>query len=100
MSDVVVRRVSNEDIDQLMAASMLADSAKDIIMKIIIIPDIEISDEKFKILLDDYTDKYMYYELLKTKIAKRYLLDGEDYMSWSIDFNSRKITFIKRQVLS
>lgn len=93
MSDVVVRRVSNEDIDQLMAASMLADSAKDIIMKIIIIPDIEISDEKFKILLDDYTDKYMYYELLKTKIAKRYLLDGEDYMSWSIDFNSRKITF-------
>ena len=93
MSDVVVRRVSNEDIDQLMAASMLADSAKDIIMKIIIIPDIEISDEKFKILLDDYTDKYMYYELLKTKIAKRYLLDGEDYISWSIDFNSRKITF-------
>lgn len=93
MSDVVVRRVSNEDIDQLMAASMLADSAKDIIMKIIIIPDIEISDEKFKILLDDYTDKYMYYELLKTKIANRYLLDGEDYVSWSIDFNSRKITF-------
>ena len=93
MSDVVVRRVSNEDIDQLMAASMLADSAKDIIMKIIIIPDIDISDEKFKILLDDYTDKYMYYELLKTKIAKRYLLDGEDYASWSIDFNSRKITF-------
>lgn len=93
MSDVVVRRVSNEDIDQLMAASMLADSTKDIIMKIIIIPDIEISDEKFKILLDDYTDKYMYYELLKTKIANRYLLDGEDYVSWSIDFNSRKITF-------
>lgn len=96
MSDVVVRRVSNDDIDQLMAASMLADSAKDIIMKIIIIPDIEISDEKFKILLDDYTDKYMYYELLKTSIAKRYLMDGEDYISWSIDFNTKKITFMNQ----
>lgn len=96
MSDVVVRRVSNEDIDQLMAASMLADSAKDIIMKIIIIPDIEISNEKFKILLDDYTDKYMYYELLKTNTAKRYLMDGEDYISWSIDFNTKKITFMNQ----
>lgn len=96
MSDVVVRRVSNEDIDQLMAASMLADSAKDIIMKIIIIPDIEISNEKFKILLDDYTDKYMYYELLKTSTAKRYLMDGEDYISWSIDFNTKKITFMNQ----
>ena len=91
MENTVVKEVLSDDIDILMAASMLVDSTRDIIQKIIIIPDINISNEKFQILLDNYIDKYMHYEFLKTEISKKYIDDIDHVSDWSINFNSKKI---------
>ena len=85
-------KISNDDNDRLMAATMIANSSKDIIFNILTIPDINISTERFKEYINDYTDKYMYSEFLKNEVAKKYIQKNKTVKNWTIDFNSQIMT--------
>lgn len=86
-------KIREDDIDRLMAADMLLNSSKDILYKVITMPDIEISKERFDQIIMEYTDHYMYYEMLKKEISSEYI-NSEDYsnLTWTIDFNTRTMT--------
>lgn len=86
-------KIREDDIDRLMAADMLLNSSKDILYKVITMPDIEINKERFNEIIKEYTDHYMYYEMLKKKISSEYI-NSEDYsnLTWTIDFNTRTMT--------
>lgn len=93
MNEIRVK-VTEEDNDKLMAATMIVNSLKDVVVNVLTIPDIQISTEKFKTYIDDYVDKYLYAEFLKNEIAKKYIDNNKMVYSWNIDFNTQTMGII------
>lgn len=93
MNEIRVK-VTEEDNDKLMAATMIVNSLKDVVVNVLTIPDIQISIEKFKSYIDDYVDKYLYAEFLKNEIAKKYIDNDKIVYSWNIDFNTQTMSIV------
>ena len=90
-----IKIVSDDDVNTLMAASFLVESYKEIVFDVITNPDININDAKFDQYILDYSDKFIYYELLKRKISEQYILNDifrQFDISWDINFSSKYIT--------
>ena len=90
-----IKKVLDDVIDLLMGANFLVDSYREIIYDIISNPDININTDKFDQYIKEYSDKYIYYELLKRKVSNQYI-SNEIYrqydVSWDINFSSKYIT--------
>jgi len=84
-------KIADDDVDRLMAASFLVDSHRNIVDGLLTIKDVNVNLERFTQLLDNYTDKYVYYEFLKRNIISQYIPTVEDpnyVIEWTIIYDS------------
>ena len=88
------KRVSEEDIDRLQAAQYRFDAARNIMVTVIADMNIDISNDRFKLLNQDYTDKYVLYEMLKNSVISDYISPNIRIidLNWSIDYHSATLT--------
>lgn len=89
----VFKTITEEENVRLQSAEYMSSSSRKIVEVTLEDEDINISTERFKVLLDDYIDKNVMYEFLKDKLAKDnipYDLLGK--VDWSLDFATAKLT--------
>ena len=88
------KRVSEEDIDKLQAAQCKFDAARNIMVTAIADMDIDISNDRFRLLNQDYTDKYVLYEMLKNSVIYDYISPNIRItdLNWNIDYRTATLT--------
>lgn len=89
------KKILIEDVESLMAANFLVESYQDILFDILTMPNININDDYFNRYVNDYTDKYVYFEMLKRKISDIYIsadIHSKCTTEWSIDFDTKIMT--------
>lgn len=88
------KKVSEEDIDRLQAAQYKFDAARNIMVTAIADMDIDISNDRFKLLNQDYTDKYVLYEVLKNSVIADYISPNIRItdLNWNIDYRTATLT--------
>jgi len=87
----VKKKISDDDVDRLMAASFLVDSHKNIVDGILTMGDVDINEERFKEFLDSYIDKYVYYEFLKRRVVSNYIPKTNEanyIVEWTVMYDS------------
>lgn len=82
--------IDNDDNLRLQAAEYMSYSSQKIVDITIEKNDIDISKERFKVLLDDYIDKNVMYETLKNEMIKNYVPKEliRKIINWNLDFSS------------
>lgn len=81
--------IDNEDNLRLQAAEYMSYSSQKVVDIAIEKNDIDISKERFKVLLDDYIDKNVMYETLKNEMIKNYVPREliRKIVNWNLDFS-------------
>ena len=88
------KRVFEEDIDKLQAAQYKYDAARNIMVTVVADMNIDISNDRFKYLNEDYTDKYALYEMIKSSIISNYISPNIRItdLNWNIDYRTATLT--------
>ena len=87
------RKINRDDNLRLQAADYMTYASQKVVDITVEKKDIDISAERFEILLQDYIDKAVMYEMLKSDIIKIYVPEELlDKINWSIEFTTEKLT--------
>ena len=82
------KKVDNDDLMKLQTAQFLTEASSNVINNILTIPYIQINSDKFSQLIDDYADKFVFFEMLKVEMGKIYLPpDKFISIEWAVDYN-------------
>ena len=87
------RKIHRDDNLRLQAADYMTYASQKVVDITVEKKDIDISAERFEILLQDYIDKAVMYEMLKSEIIRIYVPEELlDKINWSIEFTTEKLT--------